>query len=103
MSIPLIKYHSDDPGLNLFQTNLQKTLSPLITNPLNDGVLIQSVVLASGSNQVAHKLGRKLTGWWVTRISAAVSIYDTQGTNTLPNQFLTLVSSGAVTVDLFCF
>lgn len=103
MAIPLVKYHSNDPGLNLFQTNLQKTLSPLISNPVNDGVLIQNVVLATGSNQVAHKLERPLIGWMVTRLRAAVTIYDTQGTNKLPAEYLTLVSSGAVTVDLFVF
>lgn len=103
MAIPLIKYHSNDPGLNLFQTNLQKTLSPIIKNPLTDGVLLQSVVLSSGSNQVKHKLGRKITGWFVTRLRANVTIYDTQDTNSLPEEFLTLVASGAATVDLFVF
>lgn len=103
MSIPLIKYHSEDPGLNLFQTGLQRTLNPVLGNPLIDGVLLQKVVLAVGSNQVAHKLGRKLIGWYPTRVRAAATFYDTQDTNTLPEEFLTLVASAAVTIDLFVF
>lgn len=103
MSIPFIKYHSEDAGFNLFQTGLERTLKPLTTNPLNDGVLLQKVVLASGSNQVAHKLGRKLVGWFPTRVRANATFYDTQDTNLLPEQFLTLVASGAVTIDLFVF
>lgn len=103
MSIPLVKYQSDDPGFNLFQTNLQKTLLPIVGNPLMDGVLLERVMLASGSNQVPHRLGRRLIGWFVTRLRSSVTIYDTQDTNTLPNQFLTLVASGTATVDLFVF
>lgn len=103
MSIPLIKYHSDDAGLNLFQTGLQRTLQPVLNNPVVDGVLLESIVLASGTNQVPHKLGRKLIGWFMTRVRANATFYDAQDTNKLPDQYLTLIASGAATVDIFVF
>ncbi len=66
-------------------------------------VLLQSVPLASGSNQIAHSLGRKLTGWYLTRVRASATVYDAQDSQPLPSTYLTLVASAPVTVDLVVF
>lgn len=103
MAIPLLKFVSDDATFNLFQTGLERTLKPLIQNPLSDGNVLEKIVLTSGTNQVAHKLGRKLLGWFAVRVRSNITLYDSQDTNLLQDKYLTLVASGAGTVDLFVF
>jgi hypothetical protein len=68
-----------------------------------NSVLLTSVKLTAGTNQVLHTLGRKLTGWQVTRQRSSAAIYDSQDSQPLPSQYLTLVTSADVTVDLLVF
>lgn len=89
--------------LDLMQTQWAQELNPLLKQPLNQGLLLQGVSLASGANVINHLLGRKLQGWFLTRLRSSVTIYDTQDLNPNPSQTLSLVSSGAVKVDLFVF
>lgn len=85
--------------------NLSSNLADIFgeTAPLEGAVLLQKVVLASGSNQVRHTLGKKLTGWMATRVRASATLYDLQDSQTLPQTYLTLVASAPVTVDLVVF
>lgn len=93
----------DDQPLMMLQTTWAQQLNPLLSNPLSNGQLLKSVTLASGTNVINHKLGRKLQGWVLTRVRAAVQLHDTQDSNPRPELTLQLVSSGAVTVDLYVF
>lgn len=100
--LPIFK--SDDQNLMLLQTKWSSQLNPVIALPWSSGVLLKSVVLASGANIINHKLGRKLQGWIPVRFHGAwAQIYDTQDTNTMSDLTLNLVASGAVTVDLLVF
>ncbi len=87
----------------LLQTKWASILNPLLGLPLNSSNLIQGQVLAIGTNQVNHKLGRKLKGWIVTRKTAGASLYDAQNSNQTPSTTLALVSDAIVTVDLIVF
>lgn len=58
-----------------------------------------TVALASGSNRVAHGLGRQPVGWMVVDTDAAVTVYRTAWSATT----LDLTASGAVTVKLWVF
>jgi len=104
--IPKLSFiQSDDRVVNLVQDRLIKSLNPVLNNPILDGVLLESVSLVTGSdNVVNHTLGRPLVGWFVTRLRASATIYDKQDANTgTPNLTLVLVSSANVTVDLYVF
>lgn len=90
-------------SLEQLMTKWAALLDPILKNPATDPVLIQNVVLATGTNLVDHRLGKKLTGWQVVGVNAPVTIYDTQATNPHPDRTLRLVSSGAATVSLLVF
>lgn len=94
---------TSDPELRTLQDNVAAAVEPIEANPLSDGVLLQGVTLAVGANEVAHRLGRVLQGWFPVRVRAAATFYDSQDSNTHPERTLRLVASAAVTVDLFVF
>lgn len=88
-------------------TQMQNTwatqLDPLIKNPLTQGQLLQNVVLINGTTVVNHKLGRKLTGWFIVGINGAATVFDNQASNQSPQLTLSLTSNAAVTVNIWVF
>lgn len=101
MSLPI--QHTDDQDLMLLQTKWSSAINPVINQPWNSGVILKSVVLATGSNTINHKLGRALQGWVVIRMRSSATVYDTQDSNTMPALTLKLTASANVTVDLLVF
>lgn len=79
-------------------------INPVLSAELPNGILLKNIPIKSGVNVVNHKLGRKLTGWVVTRMRASsVNIYDTQDTNQTPDLTLNLNASGVTNIDLWVF
>lgn len=101
MALPT--YQTANLTLTLIQSNWASLLNPLLDLPINQGRLLENVQLDNGSNTVNHKLGRKLTGWFIVRQRAAASVYDTQDTNPTPAVTLKLTSNASVKVDIFVF
>ncbi len=95
----LRKINTGDFALKTLQENVERAISEVIRSPLLDGFLLEDVALVSGSNQVSHKLGRSARGYFVVSKSNASTIYDTAK----DDKFVTLVTSGAVTVSLWVF
>lgn len=89
--------------LNQYASNLADIFASAAQDPQVGGVLLRGVSLKSGSNQVAHTLGKTLTGWELTRVRASATVYDTQDTQPLPSTYLTLVASAPVVVDILVF
>lgn len=89
--------------LPLMQTKWASILNPVIANPSANSLILPNISLISGSNVVNHSLGRKLTGWRLVRVRAAVTIYDTQDSNPMPSLTLLLTSNAPVMVDLEVF
>lgn len=94
---------SGDRSQQFAQQSQQQALQPLLRNPVTNGIILEKVSLLTGSNTIQHKLGRKLQGWVIVRISAAAAIYDTQDTNPDPQINLVLVSSAPATVNIYVF
>ena len=99
----LAKIQSTDDVTNRIQDQLISKMNPVLSNQLTNGSLLTSISLNSGSNTVNHKLGRKLVGWFVTRLRANVQIWDSQDGNKNDSQTLLLNASGSVTVDIWVF
>ncbi len=78
-------------------------LNPVLGNPVVGGSLLSGLVLKSGDNVINHGLGAKLQGYIVVMNSAAVTFYDKQSTNQMPQLTLVLNASGATTVSLYVF
>ena len=85
------------------QTKWATQLDPIIANPILNGTQLKSVSLVTGTNTVNHLLGKKLSGWIVTRIRASATLYDTQDTNQTPQLTLVLVASAPCVVDLLVY
>ncbi len=94
MQLPLFK------NLDLLATKWKSILDPVLSNPLTNMTVLERVVLASGNNQIAHKLGRGQQGWIITDINAAVTIFRYQAFN---DTYLYLTASGAAIVNLGVF
>lgn len=102
MSLPI--FHTEDQDMALLQTKWASQLNPLLSNPISNGILLKSVILATGANVVNHKLGRKPQGWIITRYNGGTAnLYDTQDNNQTPALTLNLTSSSAVSVDIYVF
>ncbi len=87
----------------MLQTTWSAAISPALSSEIVNGVLLKNISLVVGSNQVNHRLGRKLQGWLIVRKRAAGAFYDTQDTNRMADKTLLLVSDSVVNVDLWCF
>jgi len=85
------------------QTTWAQQINPLLSNPLNNGIILKNVPLVEGKNVINHKLGRTLQGWIMTRVRASATFYDAQDSNSSPQLTLVLYSSAAVTVDIGVF
>lgn len=99
----LQRIQTGDRVLNMIQDNVSNILDPYSSKEILQGQILQNVDLASGSNNVAHKLGRKPIGWFLVRRRSTAVIYDTQDTNPDSALFLRLVASAETTVDLYVF
>lgn len=88
----------------MIQDNLVKVLQPVTSNELLNGNILTKIALVSGSvNNIPHGLGRPLIGWYLVRVRASATVYDTQDTNLNPSSTLALHTSAGVTVDIAVF
>jgi len=101
--VQLPQFQNGDKDFQLMQSAWARVIQPVIDLPPNQGQILKSVQLVSGTNRINHKLGRKLQGWYLVRKRSAADIYDTQDTNQMPSLTLELVSSASVSVDIFVF
>ena len=101
--IKLPVFKDDNKNLMLLQNVWTAILNPFLSTAQLNTTLLKNIDLVVGTNQVNHKLGRKLQGWYIVRQRADSNIYDNQDNNQNPELTLTLVSSNQVTVDLVVF
>lgn len=78
-------------------------LDPVVNNPTVNTLVLKNQSLIAGSNVIDHRLGRKLQGWYVSRLRASATIYDTQDSNQMPDLTLVLVASAPVVADIVVF
>ena len=92
-----------DKDLNQAQQNIKQSVDPLIANPLTQGNLLKSQVLKVGNNIINHGLGVAITGYMIIGANAAYSVYDNIIGNANLTTSFTLISSTAVTCNIYCF
>ncbi len=97
------RLQTNDRTFSQLQDNIGNSINPILLNKVLNGVILQGVVLASGTNTINHTLGRPLIGWFPVRIRQSVTLYDTQDTNPLPAKTLLLNASATGSVDLYVF
>jgi hypothetical protein len=89
--------NTNDQNLQLIQDNISAAIQPIDTAPLTRGNLLTNLPLTSGSNSIAHKLGKVPTRWVITDIDAAVTVYR----SSWDNAYINLTASGACTISLW--
>lgn len=95
-------YKSDDQSLTLLQTAWATQINPVLANPLVSGVLQKNIKLIAGVNVINHMLSRSSQGYIITGMRGLYSqIFDTVSTN--PSLTISLTSSVATVIDLYCF
>ncbi len=85
--------------LSLLQTSWQKSLNPLLANPITQGFTLRAPLI-NGVTVVNHLLGRRMQGWLIADVDGAATIYRSAPLNDLT---LTLTSSAAVNVEIYVF
>lgn len=80
-----------------------QTLNPLLANPAVNGRILSNVAVVSGANTINHGLGRKLQGYVVIMNNSAVTFYDSQSVNQMPEINLILNASGPAIISLYVF
>lgn len=98
MAINFPTVDQESQPVSLFQDNVTKAFKAVSQVPVVSGTYLKGISLSIGDNQINHGL-LILTGWMVTRINAASSIYESGVTN----RFLILNSSAVCTIDLLVF
>ena len=101
--MPKLPQFKEGPSsFQLMQTRWGTLIDPVISNPINQGNLIQNVVLSS-SSIINHGLGRNLQGWFLTRLRGNATVFDRQDINTIPDKTLLLTASSGVPADIYVF
>jgi hypothetical protein len=98
----LVRIMTESRDLNQVQNNIATVLNPVTNNPLTQGVFLNNIGLGAGVNIIPHTLGRPVSGWIITSISAAASIYCTQ-TPPITSSTIQLVSDATAVVNIYIF
>lgn len=102
--LPLV--HTDIREVNQLQNNVAQALNPVTENPIVNGIYLtgtngNGVSLASGTNVINHKLGRKALGCFIAALSNSSTAYVSLDSFTATT--ITIVTSGAVRAFLYIF
>lgn len=99
------RLQTKDPELNRVQDRILQAVNPALAHFLLGAQLLEGVSLVTGTNDVDHKLGRRIAGWWIVGMDAGVTIYDILAgeTEAERRRVLRLESSGNATVSLVVF
>lgn len=87
--------------LDRVQQNIGLFTTPLINNPMLDGMLLEDVVLTTSETNVPHMLNRPYMGWTLVNKNAQADVWVSSSTQ--DTIFLNLTASAAVTVSLWVF
>jgi hypothetical protein len=96
-SLPRIQTNNSD--VRRIQDLIVRWTNQLLGISILNGILLENVVLTSGSNEIEHKLDRVPKGWVVVDQNASATFYSSSKTN----RVLTLVASANATVSIWVF
>ena len=86
------------------QDNVERVINPVLTVPLNDGLLITNVEVFSGIGvEVPHRLQRVPVGWFLVSPNADVRVWEDQENNPSRSRILLLRASADAVASIFVF
>lgn len=96
--LPIFK--DENKNLMLMQNKWASELNPLLSNVLNEVLILKNQSLINGTNVINHLLSRIQQGWFLTDIQGSSIIYRSAPFNA---STLTLTSSANVIVNIGVF
>lgn len=90
-------------NINDMQNRWSSMIEPTLNRPTNQANILEKIDLKIGTNTISHRLGKRLTGWYTTRVKGPAVIYDNQDMNNTPDLTLILISDSEVTINLAVF
>lgn len=98
MNLPKIK--DDNAPFQMMQDKWASILNPLLAQPLSSAGMLTGIKISTGTNVINTLLDRKMQGWFVSDIDAAVTLFRSAPFN---DKTLTLTSSGPCNINLVVF
>lgn len=96
----LAKIRGLEYNVNKLQDNVANVLEPLLTNPINFGIILKDIVLDGvNSKTVDHLLARQPQGWIVIDQNSAAVPYRTLWNS----KTITFEASAPVTFSIYIF
>lgn len=96
---PLRRIQTSDKDLNQIQDSIKESFDGLIASPLANALVLPKIVLATGSNQVPHGLGRNYQFAFHGLPSAPATLSVAASPD--PSKYLTVVASAPCVVDIW--
>lgn len=97
------KINSGDVDLNRVQDNCDLVFGDIAGRKIVDGALLTGINIVTTGTNVSTKLGKKPSGWIVTRKYANVDVWEDTENNILPDTTVFLKSTSNATIDLWVF
>jgi len=97
----LTKIFTETPDLDRIQANVDASIRSVSNNPLLRGRQV-TTTFVSGTNRVAHGLGREWQGWFIVDQTSTGDIFSTT-TQAQRDRFLTLSGSLTGRTSLWVF
>lgn len=101
---PFTSRKTNVPDLGQVQENLENVINPIIKKEIVDGALTDVAALTTSFQNVAHKLGKKFTGWIVVAPDADARVWqDLPSNNPDATKFIRVRGSAAVNCRFWVF
>lgn len=91
--------HIEDADINRMQQGIVNKINQLGSVSIMNGAQLSGISLQAGSNEIQHKLKRKLQGYIVTKQMAASNIYFVSSSDST----LVLSASAPAIIDLWVY
>ena len=96
----LVKIRGLEYNVNKLQDNISAVLEPVLTNPINFGIIVRDIVLPGSADvSINHLLARQPQGWFVIDTNASDFPYRVKW----DAKTITFNSAGPVTVSIYIF
>lgn len=94
------KIRTGQEYLDRVQDYIDQAFGWLLGQPTLQGNLIEGVVITAGTPaSVAHLLNRNYRVWWIAKIDASATVWETA--NAIPDRYLVLNASATATVSVW--
>jgi hypothetical protein len=98
------KFSTTNEEINRLQSNCDSAFKYLLSNLLNNAIILQDIALTTGSiNKIEHKLGKKNTGYIIVSNNTNNNIWNNTVPTNIEHLYMYLSCSSNCTVSIIVF